>query len=145
MAAIILEDGQTRRIVKGYRLTTNNRMEMLAAIEALRSLNGPRKVRLYADSQYLVNGMRLGWAKRWKERGWRRAGDAPALNPDLWNELLSLAAKHDIEWLWVRGHADDPLNEECDRLAVEAAQHHATCRDTVYEMQARRTRHSGGQ
>jgi len=140
-AAVILNGTGAREIAKGYRLTTNNRMEMMAAIAALRSLSRPSKVRLYSDSQYLVNGMRLGWARKWKANGWRRSSKEPALNPDLWEELLRLADVHDIEWVWIRGHTDHELNERCDALSVDCATHNATDVDEVYE---RIAAHYGG-
>jgi len=132
-AAIIEDCSGQRTIARGYHLTTNNRMELMAAIEALRSLPARQKVRLFSDSQYLVNGMKEGWARTWQRNGWRRSSREPALNADLWSELLGLADQHDVEWIWVRGHADDELNVQCDRLAVEYATNHATESDEVFE------------
>ncbi len=132
-AAIIIHSEGQREIAKGFRLTTNNRMEMMAAIAALRELPERSKVHLYSDSQYLVNGMRQGWARRWKANGWRRSGNAPALNPDLWEELLRLSQEHDVQWHWIRGHADHAFNKRCDKLSTIHAEHHATDIDLVYE------------
>ncbi|NLI01018.1 MAG: ribonuclease HI [Chthonomonadales bacterium] len=137
-AAIVQSSEGTQEFAEGFRKTTNNRMEMMAALAGLRALKQPSRVRLYSDSQYLVNGMKLGWARRWQRNGWRRNAREPALNPDLWEELLRLDNHHTIEWVWVRGHVGDPLNERCDRLAVECAKKHAAKVDTVYEGQAHR-------
>ncbi len=108
-------------------------MEMMAALAGLESLPPASIVTLYSDSQYLVNGMRLGWARRWKRNGWRRNARDLALNPDLWQRLLDMDDTHRIEWVWVRGHVGDPLNELCDRMAVDQAKNHATFVDEVYE------------
>lgn len=107
-------------IAGGNPATTNNRMELTAAIEALRRLNRPCTVQLYSDSRYLVDGMSKGWAKGWKSRGWKRADKSPALNPELWDELLSLTAIHNVAFHWVRGHTDNPYNNRCDELARAA-------------------------
>ncbi len=140
-AAIVIEDGVRREIAQGFRRTTNNRMEMMAAIEALASLSGSRAVRLHSDSQYLVFGMTKGWARNWRRKGWRRADNSPALNPDLWQALLDLSERHDIEWVWVRGHSGDPDNERCDQLSVEHAKKHAVHIDAVYESSGRPASH----
>ncbi|MBM3496624.1 MAG: ribonuclease HI [Armatimonadetes bacterium] len=132
-AAIVIGPDGAQEIASGYRLTTNNRMEMLAAIEGLRSLKAPSRVKLHSDSQYLVNGMRLGWARKWRRNGWMRNAKEPALNPDLWDEMLRLSDIHAVEWVWVRGHAGDPMNERCDRLSVEHAKRFAEKVDEVYE------------
>lgn len=105
----------------GYRLTTNNRMELLAVIKALEELNQPCKVVLYSDSRYVVDAMEKGWAVKWRANGWRRNKREAAVNPDLWAALLDLCATHDVEFRWVRGHAGVADNERCDRLAVAAA------------------------
>lgn len=136
-AAIVLSREGIREIAEGFRTTTNNRMEMLAAIAGLSVLNEPSVVRLYSDSQYLINGMKLGWARRWQRNGWMRNAREPALNPDLWEQLLRFDNHHTIEWIWLRGHTGDPLNERCDRLAVEQAKYHAHGVDAVYEAQNR--------
>jgi ribonuclease HI len=136
-AAIVLSGGEKHELGEGYRLTTNNRMEMMAAIAGLKTLQRPSRVRLFSDSQYLINGMTQGWARSWKRNGWRRSTKEPALNPDLWEELLELDAKHSIQWIWVRGHTGDPMNEACDQLSVQLAKRHAERIDEVYEAQAR--------
>ncbi len=104
----------------GFRLTTNNRMELLAAILGLEALKEPCQVRLHSDSQYLVRAINEGWAKRWKKKGWHRSGSTKALNPDLWEKLLALCEKHQVEFVWVKGHAGNPENERCDQLSYAA-------------------------
>src|SRR5438105_4799899 len=100
----------------GEAATTNNRMEMMAAIAGLEALKRPCRVRLYTDSQYLRDGI-TAWLPRWKARGWRTAAKAAVKNIDLWQRLEAAAAPHQIEWLWVRGHAGHPENERADALA----------------------------
>ena len=102
----------------GERETTNNRMELRAAIEALSRLKEPCEVELYSDSRYLVDGLEKGWAWSWKKRGWRRKDGSPALNPELWERLLELTSEHRVTLHWVKGHAENEWNERCDRLAV---------------------------
>ena len=118
-AALLVDDG-SRREISGYEpATTNNRMELRAAVEALRALEEPSQVDLHTDSQYLRNGM-SEWLARWKRNGWRTADRKPVKNVDLWQQLDGLAARHDVRWHWVRGHAGHPENERCDALANEA-------------------------
>jgi len=105
--------------VGGERHTTNNRMELMAVIEGLESLNRVSTVDLYSDSQYVVNGLRQ-WMDGWKARGWKRGRNQPVLNVDLWKKLDELRQTHDICMHWVRGHNQHPENERCDRLAVAA-------------------------
>lgn len=120
--AVVLENGRRRELSGGFRLTTNNRMELTACIAALESLAAPAQaVVLYSDSSYVVNGISKGWAAGWRRRGWRKADGQPALNPDLWQRLLKLAEDLAVTFIWVRGHVGNPLNECCDRLAVTAA------------------------
>jgi ribonuclease HI len=118
--AAILVSGPHRREVTGYEpATTNNRMELRAAIEGLRNLKQPCAVELYTDSQYLKNGMEQ-WMAKWKRNGWRTAARQPVKNADLWEELDAAAGRHDISWHWVRGHDGHVENERCDWLANEA-------------------------
>ena len=105
----------------GFRRTTNNRMEITAAIEALKALKEPCRVTLYTDSQYLANAISKGWAEQWQRNHWMRNKSEPALNPDLWATLLDLCKIHEVEFVWTKGHAGDTYNERCDRLAREAA------------------------
>lgn len=98
--------------------TTNNRMELTAVIEGLKALKESCKVTVITDSQYVANGINLGWAKSWKENGWRKKDKKPALNPELWDELLSEIDRHDVTIEWIKGHAGHPENERCDEMAV---------------------------
>ncbi|CDZ23817.1 Ribonuclease H [[Clostridium] cellulosi] len=119
---VILRYGKhEKELSGGYSNTTNNRMELLAAITGLAALNEQCRVTLYSDSSYLVNGIKKGWAKKWKANGWIKGDKKPALNADLWDKLLQLIDKHEVEIVWVKGHAGHPENERCDKLAVEAA------------------------
>ena len=118
--AILVYAGRERELCGGEPMTTNNRMELLAAIRALEALKEPCDVTLTSDSKYLTDAINQGWLKSWKERGWRKADKQPALNPDLWEQLLELTAKHEMRYHWVKGHADNPNNNRCDEMAVEA-------------------------
>ncbi len=121
-AAVIVRDGRREEISGGFRLTTNNRMELYACIQALRALGEKdRDVRLFTDSQYIVLAIEKGWARRWRSSGWMRDKTHPALNPDLWSELLDLLDGRPVAFSWVRGHAGQPENERCDELARRAA------------------------
>jgi ribonuclease HI len=135
LAAILEIDGEFREISEGYYYTTNNRMELLAAIRALDSLEELSDVSLYSDSSYLVNGMMLGWAKRWKSQGWvkDKKKKLPALNSDLWETLLYLSNTHRVIYLQVKGHNGVPQNERCDILAKNAAMS-PTLTDHAYEL-----------
>ena len=113
--------------------TTNNRMEILAAIVGLEALKEECRVTLYSDSQYVVNAVEKGWAWRWESKGWKRGKDAKALNPDLWERLLRLCEYHDVEFRWVRGHAGNKENERCDQLATGAARQRDLPVDKGYE------------
>jgi len=120
--AVLIWGHDRQEISGGYRLTTNNRMEMIAAISALESLpSSSCQVMLYSDSQYLINAINKGWAKKWQANNWQRNAKEKAKNPDLWAKLLALGDRHHISWHWVRGHAGHVENERCDRLAVSAA------------------------
>ena len=118
--AAILVSGPHRREITGYApATTNNRMELQAAIEGLRNLKQACAVELYTDSQYLKNGMEQ-WMAKWKRNGWRTAARQPVKNADLWEQLDAEAGRHTISWHWVRGHDGHPENERCDALATQA-------------------------
>ncbi len=104
----------------GEASTTNNRMEMTAVIRGLAALKEPCEVTLTTDSQYVVNSITKGWVYGWKKRGWVKSDKTPALNVDLWEQMLPLLETHKVTFVWVRGHAGHPENERCDRLAVEA-------------------------
>lgn len=130
---VVLLCGKLRREISGgYRLTTNNRMELLAAITGLEALKNRCRVSLYSDSTYVVKGIELGWAKKWKAKGWKR-GRKPALNSDLWERLLSICDKHQVEFIWVKGHSGIPENERCDQLANKAAMQPKLPVDEGYE------------
>lgn len=130
----ILIAGQHRKeLSAGYRKTTNNRMEMLGAISGLEALTRPCRVLLHTDSAYIVNAINKGWARRWREQGWMRNKKEAAENPDLWERLLGLLDTHDVEFIWVRGHAGNVENERADRLAVAASQASDLLVDAEYE------------
>jgi len=114
---VVLRSGaHERELSGGAPDTTNNRMELTAAIEALKALKRPCQVALYTDSQYVRKGI-TEWLPAWRARGWRTADKKPVKNQDLWMELAALAERHDVEWHWVRGHAGHPENERADALA----------------------------
>ena len=118
-AAVLSAGGREKEIFGAQPLTTNNRMELQAVIEALSALKRPLQVRLYTDSQYVRRGI-LEWLPQWKARGWKTAERKPVKNQDLWQQLETAAAQHRIEWHWVPGHAGVPGNERCDALANAA-------------------------
>ena len=118
--ALLLADGHSKEISGGEPQTTNNRMELLAAINGLEALKNPgTRARVYTDSQYVIKGIRE-WVANWKKRGWKTADRKPVKNQDLWERLDALAQKHEVEWHWVPGHAGVEGNERVDRLANEA-------------------------
>ena len=122
--AILVYNGVEKVISGGATETTNNRMELTAIIEALRALKEQCRVTLTSDSKYALDALQNGWALSWRAKGWRKADKSQALNPDLWEELLSLVEKHEIEYVWVKGHAGHEYNERCDeRAQAEAAKH----------------------
>lgn len=113
--------GHEKELSQGFGSTTNNRMELLGAISGLSVLKERCNVILYSDSQYLVNGIEKGWAKKWQANNWIKGDKKPALNADLWGELLRLLEQHNVKIVWVRGHDGHAENERCDKLAVDAA------------------------
>ncbi len=142
----VLRFGRHRKELSGgYRMTTNNRMELMACIAALEALKKPRSsatsalglasppVVLYSDSQYVVNGINEGWAEQWRRRGWQRPNGETAENVDLWARLLALCDEHDVTFRWVKGHAGRPGNERADQLAGQAAQQEDLPPDTAFE------------
>ena len=110
-----------REYSAGYEKTTNNRMEMMAVIAGLEALNRPCEVDVYSDSQYVVNAFNQHWIEGWKKRGWKRSGNKPVLNMDLWQRMLKAMELHQVRFHWVKGHAGHPENERCDFLATYAA------------------------
>jgi ribonuclease HI len=131
--AILKSDEKEIELSAGYRKTTNNRMELMAVITGLQKLRFRCSVKLYTDSQYVANGIKLGWAKKWKANRWRKATGEPALNIDLWATLLDLCDEHDVHFIWVKGHAGHPENERCDKLSVAASRGKNLLSDEVYE------------
>ena len=115
--------GQTHEKVMagGYKKTTNNRMELMAAIVGLEALNRPCQVELYSDSKYLKDAFNQGWIDNWIKNNWKRGKSGPVKNIDLWERLLKAKEPHDVKFLWVKGHAGHPQNERCDLLATSAA------------------------
>jgi len=123
----VLVYGQYEKAISGGEAhTTNNRMELTAVIEALRLLKEPCSVTVTTDSKYVVDSVTLGWARGWRARGWVKSNREPALNPDLWEQLLQLLDYHKVNFVWVKGHAGHPYNERCDRMAVEETARHRT-------------------
>ena len=110
-----------RELSAGYQRTTNNRMELMAAIVGLEALLRPCQVELYSDSKYLVDAFNLHWIDGWLRKGWKRGKNEPVKNVDLWQRLLKAKAPHQVTFIWVKGHAGHPLNERCDTLATTAA------------------------
>ena len=115
----------------GEKETTNNRMELTAAIKGLSALKEPCRVKLVTDSKYVADGIDKGWAKSWQKNGWRKADKKPALNSDLWEELLRLIDIHTVDIEWVKGHAGHPENERCDELAVAFYNGHYLSNDST--------------
>ena len=126
--AVLRFKGAEKELSGGERQTTNNRMELMAVIEALRALKDPCAVELYSDSKYVDDALEKGWAEGWRKKGWIKADKKPALNPDLWGELLELAAAHELRCHWVKGHADNEFNNRCDALAVAEREKYAIAR-----------------
>lgn len=110
-----------RELSCGYYKTTNNRMELMAAIVGLEALNRPCEVELYSDSQYLIHAFNQHWIESWVKKGWKRGKNEPVKNVDLWQRLLAAAKPHTVRYIWVKGHDGHPENERCDKLATTAA------------------------
>lgn len=134
---VVDDDGAYQELTKGFRLTTNNRMELMGAIAGIRAVAADRPVALHTDSRYVVDGITKGWARRWRANGWMRTKTDPAKNADLWKTLLELSEKRSVTFHWVRGHSGIDLNERCDRLAVSAAADHPEHVDQEYERSLR--------
>ncbi len=116
--AILRYGDKVKELSGGEADTTNNRMELSAVIAALSALKEPCNVVLTSDSKYVIDSVTKGWARSWKARGWVKSNKEKALNPDLWDKLLALLDIHNVEFVWVKGHAGHPENERCDELAV---------------------------
>jgi ribonuclease HI len=126
--AILMYGPKRKELSGGFRLTTNNRMELYAAIAALEALKEPCKVKLVSDSKYLVESMTQGWVENWEKKGWKKAK-----NPDLWQRIVALCQTHHVKFIWVKGHAENPHNERCDVLATKAIQSGSLAIDKNYE------------
>ncbi len=125
---ILIANGKRKELSGGFRRTTNNRMELTAVIVGLKALSMPSRVRLYSDSQYLINGINQGWARQWRAKGFKKKK-----NPDLWTQILDLSERHQVEFIWIQGHSGQPENERCDQLSVQAAQRHNLPADEFFE------------
>ena len=132
--AILVYNGHEKVLSAGYRVTTNNRMELLGVIVGLSALIEPCKVQLYTDSKYVSEAVEKGWARSWQENGWRKKDKKPAKNPDLWEQLLELLERHDVTIHWLKGHAGHEFNERCDKLAVNAYLGDCLLEDENYEL-----------
>jgi ribonuclease HI len=119
-AAIIINGDDAEQLTGGEPHTTNNRMEMTAALEGLRTLDQPARVELHTDSAYLSRAFNEGWLDKWQRNGWKTSSKKPVKNKELWQQLLKMDEQHDIKWIWVKGHADNELNNLADELAVAA-------------------------
>jgi ribonuclease HI len=131
--AVLVCGKHRKEISAGYRLTTNNRMELRAAIAALELLSEPCEVELHSDSKYLVHAIKEKWLEGWKRRGWLTSDKQPVKNQDLWQELMAAMAPHKIHWHWVKGHAGHAENERCDQLANHAVTGKHLPGDTGFE------------
>jgi ribonuclease HI len=129
----LISGAHRKELSAGFRKTTNNRMEIMAAILGLEALKRPCVVTIYSDSQYLVNAIELGWAARWRAHAWWRNRNERALNPDLWERLLELCSIHQVHFKWLRGHSGHAENERCDALAHQAVQARDLQTDHIYE------------
>ena len=129
---VLVYNSHRRELSGGFRKTTNNRMEIFAAIAGLEALKEPCRVTLVSDSQYLVYAIQKGWARKWKANRWMRNNKEKAVNPDLWDRLLRLCDTHEVRFEWVRGHAGHPENERCDQMAKAAAHQTGLPEDTGY-------------
>lgn len=119
-AAIIINGDDAEQLTGGAPHTTNNRMELTAALEGLRTLDQPAHVELHTDSAYLSRAFNEGWLDKWQRNGWKTSSKKPVKNKELWKQLLKMDEQHDIKWIWVKGHADNELNNLADELAVAA-------------------------
>ena len=120
--AILSYNGREKELSGGEAETTNNRMELIGVISALQVLKEPCIVELYSDSKYVMDAISKGWVYGWQRNGWRKADKKPALNVDLWEQLLPLIDRHDVRCHWVKGHAENEKNNRCDKMAVAQSQ-----------------------
>lgn len=132
---ILLYEDHMKELSGGFCLTTNNRMEIMAAIVGLGALNKRCSVQVYSDSRYLVDAVMLGWIEKWRRNGWKRTGREIVKNADLWEEMYQLCKKHEVSVAWVKGHDGNDRNERCDTLAIQAAQGPNLAHDDQYEVE----------
>jgi ribonuclease HI len=130
---VLLYGGHRKELSGGFRLTTNNRMEMMAVIVGLQALKGRCAATVCSDSQYVVRAISEGWAAKWRANNWKRNKKEMAVNPDLWEQLLDLCEQHEVQMVWVRGHSGVKENERCDELSVAAANQRGLPIDKGYE------------
>jgi len=130
----LLKSGEhEKELSEGFLKTTNNRMELLAVIEALEALNQACEVAVFSDSKYVIHAMEKGWIHSWRQKGWVKSDKKPVKNKDLWRRLYAAMGKHEVRWTWVKGHAGNKYNERCDKLATDAAQGVELKEDLGYE------------
>ncbi|MCL4158302.1 UNVERIFIED_CONTAM: hypothetical protein GTU68_010700 [Idotea baltica] len=130
---ILCHKGKCKEYAKGYLMTTNNRMELLAVIHGLSQLKTKAQVTIHSDSKYVIDGIQKGWAKKWRAKGWMRNPKEKAINADLWKVLLELVDRHKVDWRWVKGHSGHPQNERCDGLATWAMKQKNLVEDSGYK------------
>ncbi len=130
--AVLIYNGHRKEISRGFELTTNNRMEILSVIEALSLLKEPCSVKLHSDSKYVTEAINKGWLEKWKNNNWFRAKNQKVLNLDLWKRLYDLLKVHNVEFVWVKGHAGNIENERCDELAKNAITCQKLIKDELY-------------
>lgn len=132
---LLISGSRRKEISVGYARTTNNRMELLAAIAGLEVLKLSSDVTVHSDSKYVIDALNKGWLKGWKKRGWIKSDKKPVKNIDLWKRLDTASTEHDVTWKWVKGHAGNPNNERCDELATTAADGQDLKPDRGFEQQ----------
>ncbi|MBO3098311.1 ribonuclease HI [Gelidibacter pelagius] len=132
---ILSYKGRRKEFFKGYRLTTNNRMELMGVIFGLEQLKTKSNVQVFTDSKYVIDGITKGWAENWKKNGWKRKKNIPAINSDLWDKLLTVISEHNVEFNWVKGHSGHIENERCDTLANNGINSKELIEDIGYEPQ----------
>ncbi len=132
---VLMSETHRKELSAGFRLTTNNRMELLAVIEGLKALKTPCSVNVYSDSKYVVDAFNKGWLRSWQKNGWKKKDKKSVLNPDLWKMVSALISDrgHKVKFIWVKGHANNIENERCDQLAVAAAESSNSGIDAEYE------------
>jgi ribonuclease HI len=130
---ILSYKGKKKEFFKGYKLTTNNRMELMGVIFGLEQLKTKSNVQIFTDSKYVIDGITKGWAKKWKENNWKRKKDIKVINSDLWDRLLNAISKHSVEFNWIKGHSGHTENERCDTLANDGINSNDLIDDLGYE------------